>query len=93
MFTVIVMLGVRLDEQLDERLSALAEKTNRSKSYLAKEALRRYIDQEESKEYEKQETIARWEHYQETGVVIKNDRITDWLDSWGSNQEKPCPTK
>ncbi len=37
---VVTMLGVRLDEQLEARLSALAEKTNRSKSYLTKEALR-----------------------------------------------------
>ncbi len=57
------MLGVRLDEQLEARLSALAEKTNRSKSYHTKEALKRYIEQEESKEYEKQETLARWERY------------------------------
>lgn len=90
---VIAMLGVRLDEQLEERLSALAEKTNRSKSYLAKEALKRYIEQEESKEYEKQETLARWERYQETGDVVSNDSMMEWLDSWGSDQEKPCPVK
>jgi predicted transcriptional regulator len=33
------MLGVRLDEQLENRLSALAVKTHRSKGFLAKEAL------------------------------------------------------
>ncbi len=90
---VVAMLGVRLDEQLEERLNALAEKTNRSKSYLAKEALTRYIEQEESKEYEKQETLARWERYQETGEVVNNDSMVEWLDSWGSEQEKPCPVK
>jgi predicted transcriptional regulator len=91
---VIAMLGVRLDEQLEMRLSALAEKTNRSKSYIAKEALKRYIEQEESKEFERRETLARWEHYQETGEVVSNDSMMDWLDSWGSSdQEKPCPEK
>jgi predicted transcriptional regulator len=90
---VVAMLGVRLDEQLEERLNALAEKTNRSKSYLAKEALTRYIEQEESKEYEKHETLARWERYQETGEVVNNDSMVEWLDSWGSEQEKPCPVK
>ncbi len=49
----VAMLGVRLDEQLEARLNALAEKKNRSKSYLAKEALKRYIEEEESREYEK----------------------------------------
>ena len=87
------MLGVRLDKQLEERLSALAKKTNRSKSYLAKEALTRYIEQEESKQYEKQETLARWERYQETGEVVSNDSMTEWLDSWESEHDKPCPKK
>lgn len=87
------MLGVRLDEQLEARLNALAEKTHRSKSYLAKEALTRYIEQEETKALENQETLTRWEKYQETGVVISNDDMMNWLDSWGTDQEKPCPVK
>jgi predicted transcriptional regulator len=88
-----VMLGVRLDKQLEERLNALAEKTNRSKSYLAKEALKRYIEQEEAKAYEAQEALARWKHYQETGELVSNDSMMDWLDSWGTEQEKSCPVK
>lgn len=87
------MLGVRLDDELEARLNALAEKTHRSKSYLAKEALTRYIEQEETKEFEKQETLARWEKYQETGEVVSNDEMMAWLDSWGTDQEKPCPVK
>ena len=87
------MLGVRLDEQLEQRLGELAKRTNRSKSYLAKEALKRYIEQEELVEYEKQESLARWEHFQETGKVVSNDSMMDWLDSWGSGQDKSCPTK
>lgn len=87
------MLGVRLDKELEQRLAALAEKADRSKSYLAKEALRRYIEQEEAKAYEKQETRDRWERYQETAEVVSNDSVMTWLDSWGSDNEKPCPTK
>lgn len=87
------MLGIRLDEQLERRLNALAEKTNRPKSYIAKEALKRYLEQEEINEYEKQLAFSRWEHYQETGEAISHDAVADWLDSWGSDQEKPCPVK
>ena len=88
-----VMLSVKLDEQLERQLDALAEKTNRSKNYLAEEALKHYINQEEARESEKQEILARWEHYQETGEAVSNDVVTDWLDSWGTAQEKPCPVK
>ncbi|RNF72398.1 ribbon-helix-helix protein, CopG family [Marinomonas rhizomae] len=87
------MLGVRLDKQLESRLSALAAKTQRSKSFLAKEALTRYIEEEERKQRENELTMARWEEYQETGGAISNDTMTEWLESWGSNQEKTCPVK
>lgn len=87
------MLGVRLDEQLENRLTKLAEKKHRSKSYIAKEALKRYISEEEIKESENQETLKRWEYYQETGEVISNDDMMTWLDSWGTEQEKSCPVK
>ena len=87
------MLGVRLDEQLENRLSALAAKTKRSKSFLAKEALVRYIDEEERKQRENELTLARWEEYQETGETVSNNAMTDWLESWGTEQEKPCPVK
>jgi len=84
------MLNVRLDEQLEQRLNALAEKTNRSKNYLAQEALECYLRQEEVREYEKQEALARWEHYRKTGETVSNDVMAEWLDSWGTEQEAPC---
>ena len=87
------MLGVRLDEKLEARLNALSEKTHRSKSYLAKEALTRYIEQEEIKESEKQVTLARWEEYQETGEVVDNDDMMNLLNAWGRDQENSCLEK
>ena len=87
------MLGVRLDEQLENRLNALAEKTQRSKSFLAKEALTRYIEEEECKQRENELTMARWNEYQETGETVSNETMTEWLGSWGTEQEKACPVK
>jgi predicted transcriptional regulator len=87
------MLGVRLDEQLENRLNALAEKTQRSKSFLAKEALIRYIEDEERKQRENELAIARWNEYQETGETVSNESMVDWLKSWGTEHEKPCPVK
>ncbi|PCK03768.1 MAG: CopG family transcriptional regulator [Alteromonadaceae bacterium] len=87
------MLGVRLDEQLENRLNALAEKTKRSKSFIAKEALVRYLEEEERRQRENEVTLARWEEYQETGETVSNDAMTEWLESWGTEQEKPCPVK
>jgi RHH-type rel operon transcriptional repressor/antitoxin RelB len=41
------MLAVRLPEQLDHRLSDLAHKTHRSKSYYVKQALQDFLDDHE----------------------------------------------
>lgn len=87
------MLGVRLDKQLESRLNALAAKTQRSKSFLAKEALTRYVEEEERKQRENELTMARWEECQETGETVNNEDMVDWLDSWGTDEEKPCPVK
>ncbi|MDZ7783918.1 MAG: CopG family transcriptional regulator [Halioglobus sp.] len=87
------MLGVRLGEQLEKRLSALAAKKQRSKSFIAKEALTRYIEDEERKQRENELTLARWNEFQETGESISNESMMNWLESWGTEQEKPCPVK
>ena len=42
------MLGVRLPEDLDSRLSALALQTKRPKSFYVKEAIAEYLDEHES---------------------------------------------
>jgi predicted transcriptional regulator len=88
-----LMLGVRLDEQLENRLAILAKKTQRSKSFLAKEALTLYIEKEERKQHENELTVARWEEYQETGEAVANGDMMEWLASWGTEQDKPCPVK
>lgn len=38
------MLAVRLQEEEEKRLKALAEKTGRSKSYYVREAIREHLD-------------------------------------------------
>ena len=86
------MLGVRLEPELEQRLTVLAKKTKRSKSYLAKEALRDYIDRLETLEQRRRETLERWEAYEQTGETIEHDVMMDWLESWGDDEEKACPT-
>ncbi len=87
------MLGVRLDKQLENRLTALSVKTQRSKSYLAKEALKKYIAEEEIKQQENEIALARWVEYEESGVAVANLNVVEWLESWGEEQEKPCPER
>ena len=41
------MLGIRLEPDLEARLRKLAERTGRSKSYYAREAIRQYLEDRE----------------------------------------------
>ena len=41
--------------------------------------------------FRKQETLSRWDEYEETGDTISNEAMEEWLDSWGTEDEKPSP--
>ena len=84
-------IAVKLPENERERLGRLAEIKKRSPHWLAKEAISQYLDREEAVEHFKQETVARWEEYCQTGKTVSNDVVMDWLDSWGTNEESKPP--
>ena len=41
------MLGIRLDQELEDKLESLAKETGRSKSYYAREAIRQFLEDRE----------------------------------------------
>ena len=84
-------IAIKLPENDRERLSRLAEAKKRSPHWLAKEAISQYLDREEAVEHFKQESIARWEKYRQTGKTVSNDIVMTWLDSWGTNEESEPP--
>ncbi len=72
---------VCLDEQLEKRLNALTKKTRCSKKFIAKEALTRYIEEEEQKQQENDLTMARWDEFQETGEPVSNKDMMKYFQS------------
>jgi predicted transcriptional regulator len=72
-------IGVRLDDQTRERYRRLGERKRRSSHYLMKEALARYLEEEEALE-------ARLAAYEEesldfsaTGEAIPSAQIDAWI--------------
>lgn len=43
------------------------------------------------KEQANSETLERWQAYRKNGETVSNKAMMDWLDSWGTEQEVPCP--
>ena len=83
-------LSVKLDATLRQRLLALSESRDRSVHWLMKHAIEAYVEQEERSDTLRQETLARWDDV-EAGKTIDNDRVVEWLETWGGDSPKARP--
>lgn len=87
---IIAPTGVKLPPELKLRLKTLGEFKKRSIHWLMKDAIERYIEEEEHTEKLKQETLSRW-HEAELDKVVSDEAVTAWLDTWGSDEEGKRP--
>jgi len=81
---------VRLQPELEENLGAMAEKLNRSKSWLINQALREFFERQEQEQIRWQETLQAMESVAH-GRVVSGESVNAWLQSWGSSDELPPP--
>ncbi|WP_340115660.1 ribbon-helix-helix protein, CopG family [Pelagibius sp. 7325] len=83
--------SVKLDVELADRLKRLAGRRQRSPHALMREAIREYVEREEARERFKEEALASWTAFQETGRHLSGDELRDWLETWGSDAETETP--
>jgi predicted transcriptional regulator len=79
--------SVKLDDGLKRRIQYLADIRNRSAHWIMREAIREYVEREEARERFKQEALASWTDYQETGRHLTGQEVRDWLKTWGTHEE------
>jgi RHH-type transcriptional regulator, rel operon repressor / antitoxin RelB len=72
-------LSIRLDVKVRERLERLAERTQRSKSFLAAEAISAYVEAEDWQLEEVAMGLAELDN----GKMVKHEKVSEWLRSWG----------
>lgn len=84
--------SVKLDDELKNRIQNLADSQKRSAHWIMREAIRDYVDREEARESFKQEALASWEAYQETGRHLTGSELNEWLTSWGTDKESEIPS-
>ncbi len=77
-------MTIRVDADTDKRLKKLAKATSRTKSFLAAEAIRAYVDVNEWQAQETQRALQEAER----GRFIEHERVESWLLSWGSAREQ-----
>ena len=80
-------LSIRIDATIKKRLDALSERSKRSKSFLAAEAIAAYVESEEWQLGELQAGIAELE----SGKGVSHKKVSKWLKSWGKSDETKAP--
>jgi len=73
-------IGLKLDDEIRNRLQRLGESRERSPHWLMKTAIIQFLDREEHIEQERLEDEQRWQRWVETGAHIDHDEMTAWLD-------------
>jgi predicted transcriptional regulator len=83
--------SVKLDDELKKRIQHLADVRHRSAHWIMREAIRDYVEREEARESFKQEALASWTAYQETGQHLTGQEARDWLNTLGTDKETEVP--
>lgn len=80
-------VSVRVPGELKEQLEALSDATHRSKSYLVAKALKEFVHRNAWKTEELQKAIKG----ADKGIFVSGKAVNNWLESWGTPQEKSPP--
>lgn len=80
--------GIKLDEETLERLKILAGAKDRSVHWLMKEAIGRYLINEERYEREKSEDEARYQRFLDTGSHVTADEMDTWFDQLAEETQR-----
>jgi predicted transcriptional regulator len=82
-------LSIRVPEEIGEQLEKLAESTGRSRSFLALDALRRYLAQEEWQAQAVRTGVERADSG--SAKYTSHDAVDHWLAGWGTDEEGDAP--
>lgn len=72
-------ISVKIDDALKGRVQHLAAARQRSSHWIMREAIARYVEQEEARENVRQTAVAAWEGYQHTGLHATFEEADAWL--------------
>ena len=83
--------SLKIDDALKERVQQLAGLRQRSSHWIMREAITQYVEREEARERIRQEALASWTAYQETGRHLTGEEVRSWLKTWGTEAEAEIP--
>jgi len=86
-----VTQGIKLDDDTSKRLKTLSSQRKRSAHWLMRDAIERYLTEEERYEREKAEDLAEYEDYLQTGRSISQKEMSAWLEKLVHDKNAPWP--
>ena len=84
------MTSFRIPDDLMNRLEHTATRLSRSKAWVIKDAVQRYLEQDERDARRLEETREALADV-EAGRLVEGDAMMDWLESWGGDNECEPP--
>jgi predicted transcriptional regulator len=81
---------VRLQPEVEQSLQAMASSTHRSKSWLINQAVKEFIERQDTEQNRWQQTLQAMESVAQ-GRAVSGAAVHSWLQSWGTDKELPAP--
>jgi len=82
--------SVRLQAEIETPLENLAKKLDRSKSYLINQAIKEFLARKSLEEQQWRETLEAIDSVT-SGKLIDEKNVSNWLESWGTENELDPP--
>lgn len=83
--------SLKIDDGLKSRVQQLANQRRRSAHWIMLEAIQQYVEREEARESFKQEALASWEAYKETGLHLTGEEADAWLAKLEAGEDAEIP--
>lgn len=82
--------SIRLAQDVEQPLNALAKKLDRSKNYIINQAIKEYLNKESIENERWEETLTALESVK-SGNTIDASEVDKWLGSWGTANKLTMP--
>ena len=84
-------ISVKLDEEERNALSRVAETRKRSAHFIAREAIRDFLQRAEQRQSFIAEAEAAWRDYQDDGLHITMEEFSKWVDDVQTDPDAEMP--
>lgn len=86
-----VSTSIKLDPNMKDRVQRVADSMRRTSHWVMKEAVEKYISDAERREAWERESLEALREFDETGLHVTGEEVMAWLETWGTDDEKPAP--